>query len=54
MFVMLASFTYRALADVIFHRDSHLREEVRQVHDVEHLRDSRMAYKRSIVAALYD
>jgi hypothetical protein len=29
MFVMLASFAYRALADVIFHRDSYLGEEVR-------------------------
>jgi hypothetical protein len=28
MFVMLASFVYRVLADVVFYRDSHFREEV--------------------------
>jgi hypothetical protein len=45
MFVMLASSAYRALPDVIFYRDSHLREEVRQVQDVKHLRNSRMAHE---------
>jgi hypothetical protein len=50
---MLASPAYRAFPYVIFHRDSHLREEVRKVHEVEHLRDSRMAYEWSIVVALH-
>jgi hypothetical protein len=54
MFVMLASSAYRALVDVIFYRDSHLGEEVRQVHDVKHFRNPRMTYEWSIVAALYD
>jgi len=54
MFVMLTSFTYRALTDVVFHRDSHFREEVRQVQDVKHFRDSRMTHEWSIVAALHD
>jgi hypothetical protein len=54
MFVMLASSAYRALPYVIFYRDSHLREEVRHVYEVKHLRDSRMAYEWSIVVALYD
>jgi len=54
MFVMLASFAYRALADVIFHCESHLREEVSQVQDVKHFRDPRMTYKWSIVAALHN
>jgi hypothetical protein len=54
MFVMLASFAYRALADVIFYRDLRLREEVCQMHDVKHFRDSRMTYEWSIVAALHN
>jgi hypothetical protein len=54
MLIILASSTYRALPDVVFYRDSHLREEVRQVQDVKHFCDFRMAYKWSIVVALYD
>jgi hypothetical protein len=54
MFVMLASFAYRTLADVIFHRDLHLREEVCQVQDVKHFRDPRMTHKWSIVATLHN
>jgi hypothetical protein len=54
MLVMLASSAYRALPDIVFHRDSHLREKVRQVQDVKHLRDSRMAYEWSIVVSLHD
>jgi hypothetical protein len=54
MLVMLASSAYRALPYVIFYSDSHLREEVRQMHEVKHLRDSRMAYEWSIVVALHD
>jgi hypothetical protein len=53
MLVMLASPIYRALPYVIFYRDSHLREEVRKVYKVEHLRNSRMAYKWSIVVTLH-
>jgi hypothetical protein len=54
VFVMLASPIDRAFSYVIFHRDSHLREEVCHVHEVKHLRDFRMAYKWSIVVALHD
>jgi hypothetical protein len=45
MFVILASSAYRILVDVIFYYDSHLREEVCQVHDVKHFRNPRMTYK---------
>jgi hypothetical protein len=51
---MLASSVYRALPYVIFYSDSHLREEVRQMHKVKHLRDSRIAHKWSIVVALHN
>jgi hypothetical protein len=54
MFVMFTSSVYRALLYVIFYCDSHLREEVRQMHKMKHLRDSRIAYKWSIVVALHD
>jgi hypothetical protein len=54
MLVMLASSAYRALPNVVFHRDSHLREEVRQVQDVKHFRNSRIAYEWSIVVTLHD
>jgi hypothetical protein len=54
MLVMLASSAYRTSPDVVFYCDLHLREEVRQVQDVKHLRNSRMAYEWSIVVALHN
>jgi hypothetical protein len=54
MLIMLTSSAYRTPSDVVFYCDSHLREEVRQVQDVKHLYDSRMAYEWSIVATLYN
>jgi hypothetical protein len=54
MLVMLTSSVYRTFADVVFYRSSHLREEVRQMHEMKHLRNSRMAYKWSIVVALHN
>jgi hypothetical protein len=42
---MLASSVYRALSYIVFYHDSHLREEVRQMHKMKHLCNSRMAHE---------